>query len=85
MKGKESTDLGECGGPCPTIRLCHEILDLCDAVFHLWEEVALANVLDHVLVDFIRVIVSAEFLVNVSQRIAHQSTSILAAKAQRLD
>jgi len=67
VKGKDSTDLGECGSPRSTVRLCHEVLDLGDTVFHLREEVALANVLDHILVDFIGVIVSTEFLLNVSR------------------
>jgi hypothetical protein len=80
MKREENTNFGECGSPCPTVRLCHKILDFGNAVFHLRKEVALANVLDHVLVDLIRVIIATEFLQHVSKRIAHHSTFDLTAK-----
>lgn len=60
------THLRERSGPCLAISLCDKVLDFGDTVLHLWEEVAFTNVLHHVLVDFVRVVVTTKLLLSIS-------------------
>jgi hypothetical protein len=61
-----ATHLSEGGGPCFTVSLCDKILDFGNTVLHFREEVTFANVLHHVLVDFVWVVVASKLLLKVS-------------------
>jgi hypothetical protein len=58
--------LGERSSPRFAIGLRHEILDFHHTILHLWEQVAFPDVLHHVLVDFVRMVVTTKFLWYVS-------------------
>jgi hypothetical protein len=58
--------LGERSGPSFAIGLRDEILDFYHAVLHLRKQVTFPDVLHHVLVDFVRMVVTTKFLSDVS-------------------
>jgi hypothetical protein len=57
---------GERSGPCFAIGLRHEVLDFYHTVLHLREQVTFSDVLHHVLVDFVGMVVTTKFLLDVS-------------------
>jgi hypothetical protein len=77
--------LGERSGPSFAIGLRDEILDLYHTVLHLREQVTFPDVLHHVLVDFVRMVVTAKFLSDVSVylNIREERDSIPSCRSRR--